>query len=305
MLLSALLSASAAYADVLVTIDFKNEGPALKDLVHKVRDADVKITGVDDKDGFQACDVLKDGKILKCDGGNIAKNETITLKVRFNKEPSDFRLIGDSKVDKNKRGTSAKDDIFSTAIFGGLSGTSFAGVSIPANQYGYFYQFDRNALFGQSPDQFEILIGSTPPTAFGFLPDTWPVSLLANDLPQDLLTGTVLSIQDHMTPDFLTGMPGVNPTSWSFSGDRMIARYSQGAFQVGDVASVLWFIDPLPPEVGGPLGTGENNAFISAGNVLMFTNSALAPSIPEPSTILLLAAGLGVLAICAWRGRVR
>jgi hypothetical protein len=152
------------------------------------------VTSVIDEDSFATFRITNAGGkgFVRFDGGNIPKNTDRSVIIETGAATgSKFDLIKESFVDGTERGKSAKDDIFSKAIPGGPSGTDFAGVNIPANQFGYFYQFDRNSLFPQSPDRFEIVIGDQSPTSLGFLSNTWLVSQLIDDLPEDVSSDTI------------------------------------------------------------------------------------------------------------------
>jgi hypothetical protein len=172
-------------------------------------------------------------------------------------------------------------------------------VTIPPNEFGYFYQFDRTALFSSSPTRFEVMTGSAP-SSVGVLNNTWAVADLVNDLPGNLASGGAVPLDDHMLPENLTGKSGISPGTWTFSGDRMAATFST-AFNVNDVSSVLWFTNPLAPEVGGPLGVTGQNALIFGGENLLFTNGVVSPTVPEPSNVILLGSGLAGLAAYLWR----
>jgi hypothetical protein len=243
---------------------------------------------------------------LKLTGGNIPAGGKDTIKLDV--QGTDKVLITTetsfapkpTATETKDRGTSTKDDIFSLAVFGGSLGTTFAGIPIPANQYGYFYQFDRNALFPASPNQFRLDIGAIAPTSLGVLSDTWAVSSLLGDLPQhvslDGIDQVTIPITDSMTPGNLSGLPGIAPSTWLFSNEAMVATYST-TFNAGDVSSILWFTDPSAPEIGGPLGIGGLNASLLGGGAELFTNTVVGPQgTPEPSSLVLFSLGmLGLL----------
>jgi len=291
-----LLGPITAFADVEVVHDFMNEGSkTIKDLVFVIKKpAGAKITGVTDKDGFATGNVVDDN-MVKFDGGSVAKDQTVTVKYTVNVEP-DVTTHKESYADNGARSSDNGALVFAEAVYGGALGTTFAGVPIPAGQYGYFYQFTRNPVYPTSPDQFTVAIGSTPPTSVGVLPDTWPSSLLVTDQPDiTVFDGSVTyQFNDHMVPAFLTGAPGIMPISWLFSNGVMVADFTS-TFLPGDTSDVLWFTDPLPPELGGPLGLGGNNVSLLSGGSLEFATSEIAPTIPEGSSAALLGTALLIL----------
>ena len=294
-----LFATSICRAQTQITETFANNNKTktLEDLILKF--PGVNVNSVDNIDGFKgsAFKNIQSGGYVALTGGMIPpQSDVMSLKITLAQLPPVTLYQKYSFTDGSQYSQSAGDDIFSTAIFGGSSGTNFAGVSIPAHQYGYFYQFDRNSLFTQSPDAFAIAVGGAP-TSSGVLLNTWSVSLLSSDFP----SSSPALLDDHMTPENLTGTPGISPASWSFSDGQMLATYST-TFGIGDVASVLWYTSPLAPELGGPLGVGGNNASLSAGGQVLFTNGVLS-SVPEPSSLMLLT--IGTLGFIGYAGHRR
>ncbi len=86
----------------------------------------------------------------------------------------------------------------------------------------------------------------------------------------------------------------------------MTASYAVDAFNVGDAASILWFIHALNGEIGGLLGVGGNNATLSSGGITIFENGTITPQlIPEPSTLVLFTISSISLLGYGWRLRKR
>jgi hypothetical protein len=288
------LSVPIAYSDSLTIPIENNSKKTISDITIKLLSQGT-ITGISDLDSFNDPPAKDLGKsTLTLTGGSIPPTGKTSVVLNTDKVAPKYDVIGLSFTDGTKRGTSRGDDIFSLAVQGGPTGKNFAGVTIPANQFGYFYQFDRTALFSSSPTRFEVITGSVP-SSVGVLNNTWAVADLLNDLPGNLSSGGAAPLDDHMLPENLTGKPGISPASWTFSGDRMTASYSS-AFSINDVSSVLWYTNGLAPEVGGPLGVTGQNALIFGGEALLFTNGVVAPGVPEPSSVMLLASGLAGLA---------
>lgn len=292
----------ARAGDVDVNVSFQ-----VLDTQKHVKDAGIKIVngtpkGCSDLGGFGS---FKPGtNSFTFDGGDIQSggaheltlqvtptDPTKPVKAKWTKFSSQDNASIPSK--KEMRSTSDKDDIFSKAVWGGPSGTSFLGVSIPANQWAYFYQFDRSPDYTATPDHFEMDVGGGSPTAMGYISNTWPVNLLLNDLPQDIaIDGSVTyGIIDHMDAENLSGNAGIAPSQWFYSTGKMTALYTS-AFNPGDISDILWFTHPGEPEIGGPLGIDGDNARIFSGGdtVLQFTNGVITPT-PEPSVMALLALG--------------
>jgi hypothetical protein len=197
------------------------------------------------------------------------------------------------------------DMIFSAAIFGGETGVDFAGVNVPANQTGYFYELQWTGA-GPGPQAFSVNIGTVSPTASGILNNTW---LAANLLPtvtcQTDGLGNVVAcdatLEPGMVPQNLSGLPGSVPTSWVFTGDSMLAQFST-PLATGEESAVLWFTDVIGPSLGGPLGLAAPNAqLIGATGDVLFAASAEAPSVPEPPKLFLVLSALAVSIILARR----
>jgi len=293
-----IISAPAAHSDNL-TIPIENKTKkTISDITIKVLNQGT-ITGISDLDSFNDPPAKDLGKsTLTLSGGSIPPTGKTSVVLGTDKVAPKYDVIGLSFTDSTKRGTSTGDDIFSLAVQGGPTGKTFAGVAIPPNQFGYFYEFDRTASFPSSPSRFEVMTGSAP-TSAGVLNNTWAVADLLNDLPSNQVSGGAAPLDDHMLPENLTGNLGISPATWTFSGDRMTAAYST-AFNVNDASSVLWFTNGLPPEVGGPLGVTGQNALIFGGEALLFTNGVVSPTVPEPSSVLLVGSGLAALAASYW-----
>lgn len=254
-----------------------------------------KIKTITSKGDFGKPDITdKDGKPIKFDSGSVKFDEgnikpgddtTVIMEIEHNSGAGYVFAYSYSFVEKKKaRGTSPKNGffIFNTAVFGGHTGTNFASIDIPANEWGYFYQFDRNLLFSESPDHFEINLGVCRPTSFGVLNNTWSVSMLLDDIPEIIVDPenpavVELVVTDDMETENLTCIPGIAPDAWFFFDGKMIAMYST-LFNVNDVSSVLWFTSPLGPELGGPFGLDAENALLFSGGTLLFTNGVIAPS---------------------------
>jgi hypothetical protein len=286
--------------DISTKINNKTD-KAIKDAtITFEKPAGIKVTGVPDLDSFNS--VTRKDNTVKLDDGNIPAGKADTPRIRLDvpKGTTDVTVKISEISYRNLvevRGTGPTTDTFSRAVFGGATGTTFAGVSIPALQYGYFYEFYRSAALGQSPTLFTVGMGGATPVQFGVLSNTWSPSLLTGDLPG--FTGPInstfpLDVQDHMVPDQLTGTPGIMPSSLSFVSGSLEASYTS-PFAPGDAASVLWFISPNAPEVGGPDGLGGQNASFFSGGTLLATDSILSP-VPAPSSVGLLVVGITVLA---------
>jgi len=185
-----------------------------------------------------------------------------------------------------RRGTSENGDVFASAVSGGTTGTTYAGVAIPANQWGYFYEF-ANPSQTDLPQSFSIAIGGGAPTNSGALTSTWNAVALAADLgdPSTDESPTV-NITNSMTTANLTS-GGVTPLSWSYSNGAMTAQYSPGSFASSAQSSVLWFTSATPPEYGGPMGLdGNPNATLVGANGLIDVGTLVSP-VPEPSSFAL------------------
>lgn len=276
-----------------------NSSKTISDISFKVL-AGGKITDVPDRDSFQAPAATSLGKsVLTLDGGTIAPGTSTSVILDTDKVAPRYEVIGVSFTDKSKRGTSTGDDIFSLAVWGGPAGQNFAGAQIAPNEYGYFFQFDRNALFSASPTRFDVIVGAAP-TASGVIGNTWSVPQLSDDLPVNLGTGDLAILNNDMLPSTMTGNAGIAPVSWQYAGGRMSAIYASN-FGLGDASSVLWFTSPAAPEIGGLLGADGKNALLYAGDTLLFTNGVTAP-VPEPSALWLGAvAGMVMLGLAMRR----
>lgn len=194
--------------------------------------------------------------------------------------------------------------IFSAAISGGDTGVNFAGISIPANQTGYFYELQWNGA-NPGPQAFSVNIGTVPPTASGILNNTW-ADANPNLLPTVTSCSDVscdVTVEPGMVPENLSGSPGVVPASWAFTGDSMLAQFS-APLTAGAESAVLWFTDVLDPALGGPLGLAAENAqLIGPTGDVLFAASAKAPAVPEPSTLLVVSYVLAACIIFAHRLR--
>ncbi len=194
------------------------------------------------------------------------------------------------------RSTSGGDDMFSKSVEGGPAGASFLGVNIPANEYGYFYQF--NALGGQSPDAFTIRMGGSSPTSSGVLANSWSYSALSTDLGGLVELGigpAAVSVTDSMHQSTLTGIPGASPLSWTYGNGAMTASFAGGAFTSEAPSAILWFTSPTPPNLGGPLGIEGENGVLSLQGTPHSSGGVISP-IPEPvAAVLILAGSLALL----------
>jgi hypothetical protein len=185
------------------------------------------------------------------------------------------------------RSSSVGDDMFSKSVAGGATGASFLGVNIPANEYGYFYQF--NATGRQSPDSFSIRTGGNSPTTLGIIADSWSYSDLSQDLGDAVELGigpAAISVTDSMYQSELTGIPGVSPLSWTFGNGAMTASFSPGAFGSLAPSAILWFTSPTPPDLGGPLGIEGQNGVLSLQGAPLSSGGVISP-VPEPGTAVL------------------
>lgn len=281
-----------------VNVHNNNANAKLKDVV--ISASSGKITKVTDNGKFTspAEGSNPNSASVKFDGADMAKCESTSIIVDTERDKPGLKILKMSWKDANGNETesavSPKDDIFSYAVEGGAGGRTWAGVNIGAGEWGYFYQFDRNAEFDFSPDKFLLKLGSAP-TSWGVLSNTWDVPLVQADFPLNMVTdGSVTyELDDHMAPGYMTGSAGIAPLDWSYSGGSMVASYSS-LFNIGDASSILWFTHKGRPELGGSMGLTGQNAELYAGSTRLFTNGAIAP-IPEPSVTALVLVGIGVL----------
>jgi hypothetical protein len=192
------------------------------------------------------------------------------------------------------RATSVGNDMFSKSVDGGTIGTLFLGVPIPANEYGYFYQF--NAQPGASPDSFVIEMGGSSPTSSGVIANSWSQSALSADLGAEVqmdVGPAALSITDSMNALALTGSPGANPLSWAFNNGAMVATFAPQSFGSSAPSAILWFTSPTPPSLGGPLGIdGDNGMLWQAGNLV--SSGGVVSPVPEPHGIAMIFAAAAI-----------
>jgi PEP-CTERM motif len=276
----------------------------------------LRIDGIDDLGPFTS-NSPTGGTAVKVAGAAIPPGSSGTFIVDFNLKPAraglgSFTVEGSFKAPPRQPVQTSmnfgySDMIFSAAIFGGEAGVDFAGVSIPANQIGYFYELQWTGS-GSGPQAFTVNIGTVPPTASGILNNTW---VAANLLPtvtcQTDGLGNVVAcnatLEQGMVPENLSGSPGSVPASWVFTGDSMVAQFST-PLATGDESAVLWFTDVLEPSLGGPLGLAAENAqLIGPTGDVLFAASAKAPAVPEPSTLFLVSSALAACIIFARRLR--
>ena len=249
-------------------------------------------------------------RAVRFSGANLAVGSTDTVDFDFNRPfgppgPSSIPIRFDVRMTvfgpappmmmgadgPALRSTSAGVDMFSKAVEGGASGTSFLGVAIPANQYGYFYQF--NAIRDASPDTFSVRMGGNSPASSGVLPDSWSYSALSTDLGGSVELGigpTPVSVTDSMHESTLTGVSGVTPLSWTFSNGAMTANFATGAFGSSAPSAILWFTSPTPPDLGGPLGIEGENATLASQGAQLSSGGVIAP-VPEPVAAVLMLTG--------------
>jgi hypothetical protein len=301
---------------VTITVNNEDKKKTLEDFTFQVTKPNgSRVAGSPDLMDFKGIRISPDDKSkANIFGGNIAPGAKGKVDISFgvpngtkdaDVKTGEFSYKGDTALARANTGI---NNIFSTAVSGGATGTTFAGVNIPANQWGYFYQFDPS-LFPHSPAQFATIVGGVV-TGTGFLENTWNSSTLESDTQTATIDTTTSSssltfnIANHMLPEDLTGLAGKDPLSWGLVGSQMVATYS--TFQSGDVPNILWYTDTAPPDLGGPLGFyAPNSSFFAADGSLLLTDAILAP-VPEPNAFVLLL-GLGGIALagCGPRSRKR
>jgi hypothetical protein len=292
ILFAAFTSAQAAVITIEVQVP-RTETRRVKDLVIKVKTG--KVTKVTDNEVFRT---PKEGsnpnsQTVKFDGGNIASGTTNSVIIETTGSDTHWKSLKVSYTNGDTRANSKGDDINSKVVYGGASGSTFLGIPIASHEYGYFFQFERNDSFPESPAFFEVVFNSsTAPTSHGVISNTFDPALINADFGD--FGSKELIVQDSMIASSLTGINGVAPADWFFDSleHKMIARYATNAFNVNDPASILWFTHSHAPALGVVV-SGSDNAFIKASDgTIIFTNSIDAPSIPEPTTYLLVATGL-------------
>jgi autotransporter-associated beta strand protein len=119
-----------------------------------------------------------------------------------------------------------------------------------------------------------------------------PTTLVINATPANRFTLKVISLALNGTNGALTGFDPTQPYAWSiFSYDSLGGAFDPAAFTID--ASL--FANSL---VGGPGGSGFFTLSDTGGQIMLnFT------PVPEPSTYALLALGLGIIGLTAWRKR--
>lgn len=282
-------------ATIVIPIDINEKQKInLKDVVIKVEGG--KITKITDNDGFTTPTEGSNpnSKTVKFDGGNLGAGTKDSIIIETNNQNKNYKILKYSFTDGSSRTNSKGDDINSKVIYGGEFGATFNNVSIDPFQYGYFYQFERNASFSESPGFFEILFNSDlAPTSTGVMSNTFNSTMINADF-EDFGSPTITG-QDSMTEANLTGLAGVAPIDWTYDpiDRKMIANYFQDAFNVDDPSSILWFTHKDAPALG-VISTGSDNANIKTiDGVTFFTNSVDAPSrISEPSILALFGLSL-------------
>jgi hypothetical protein len=267
---------------------------------HNIKDIVVEVIGIPSIDAIDALGpftrstaVPPNRKAVKFDGAAIRPGDMGTVVIDLT-----HKLQGISPVTLDEVSWSSSplafgvsNLIFSGAIASGATGPDFAGIPIPAGEFLYLYEFGWLGP-GSGPTRFEVAMDAGPPTSFGVLNDTWnPAFLMPTELPNTFdmdgfTVGSTFIVSPTMLPENLTGVGGVLPTSWSYSGGKMVAEYA-APLPSGAVSSVLWFTHPRPPEYGGAKDLAFHNAALLDGSGTLFTAAVEAP-VPEPTSGILI-----------------
>ena len=276
---------------------------------HNIKDMTVGVHGLQSIDGVDLTGPFvnapvnsPNGKSVKFDGAAIAPDTFGTVTIDLTHKVQGIQDIVDLlevSWASDPLAFGVSELIFSGAISGGAAGADFAGITIPAGQYLYVYEFGW-ALGGAGPTRLEVTLPGTGPTSMGVLDNTWtPGALLPVPGPMTYdgdgyIIGQTWEVSPAMLPENLTGVSGVLPDTWGYSAGKMVAEFADPLAD-GEVSAVLWFTSPLEPSFGGP-DPVEYNASLLNDTGTLYAAAVEAP-IPEPATLGLLAIG-GLALLC-------
>jgi hypothetical protein len=228
---------------------------------------------------------------------------TATLHNPFNTNPGGQVTGGDYLSNGNQVWVKkCSDPLAMRVVSGGASGTSYLGYSIPAGQYGYFYQMYNQTGYGGVTKTMNITIGAGTSVSnlqvlnnhFAFLPVAgFDLDDLA--LPDVNRLDNNYDVQQYMEPGDATGVAGTVPLSWALIGNTARMEFFPEAPEAGMGAaasgSICAFTSSFAPGI-----TDTANAVSSFVNTFNCTNDyALVPTIPVPAPGSLVLLGLGGL----------
>lgn len=232
-------------------------------------------------------------------GGNL----TATITVGGAHTPGGSFTAGDYK---NAAGntvwvTTCPDPLSQIVIGAGSSSVNYLGYTIPAGQYGYFYEWWNPAGFGDQTKTASINLGpASGAYNFAVIANSFSIAELSQQ--QGLqMQGSDATLTAFMDAGSATGTPGMT-TSWSFDPAAGIANATfdpaspLAGLGANQASEIMAFTSPFTPEIGDP-----NVSAVYVSDFPCPGGSTFVPSIPEPGTLMLLAMGVGCIAAARLR----
>ncbi len=255
--------------------------------------------------GWTAARVAGSTRAWNLSGGAVPPGSslTATITVAGNNTPGGSFIGGDYK---NAAGntvwvTTCPDPLSQIVIGAGNSSVNYLGYTIPAGQYGYFYEWWNPAGFGDQTKTANINLGlASGAYNFAVIANSFSVAELSQQ--QGLqMQGSDATMTAFMDAGSATGTPG-KTTGWSFDPTTGIAT---ATFDPGDptaglganeASEIMAFTSAFAPEIGDP-----NVSAVYISDFPCPGGSTFVPSIPEPGTAMLLALGIGCIAAARLR----
>lgn len=191
------------------------------------------------------------------------------------------------------------DPVSSIAISGGLSGTSYLGYSIPANQWGYFYEVWNTPDFTDSTLSTTVEIGAGIPVSnLQVINNSFSVAAIDKLVPMSPTNDTYEFFAPYMDPSAASGSPGVSTVA-NISSGNLTMTFPNG-MAANQTSSLVGYTSPQPPSFGDDENVSSNFASLGPCPKSGY-NFVVTPS-PEPGTFTLLGIGL---VVCATKLRLR